>query len=126
MTEQAVLGVEAPAALTLGRRLYRGLLFAAFVGVAGAGLAAVPALFVQSIFVGEAQRCNEAITQAEAGADIPLNCIDEFRGPPVWLPPAIVFGGVVIGVAGGFGYGVVSPKPRPRNRAGPDAPWLPF
>lgn len=120
------MGASAPPALTLSRRLYRGLLFAAFIGAAGAGLAAVPALFVQSIFVGEAQRCNEAIIQAEAGADIPLNCVDEFRDPPVWLPPAIVLGGVVIGVAGGFGYGVASPKPRSRNRAGPDAPWLPF
>ena len=126
MTEQAALGASAPPALTLGRRLYRGFLFATFVGVAGAGLAAVPALFVQSIFVGEAQRCNEAIAQAEAGADIPLNCIDEFSDPPVWLPAAIVFGGVVIGVAGGFGYGVASPNPRSRSRVGPDAPWLPF
>ena len=126
MTEQAALGASAPPAPTLGRRLYRGLLFAAFVGAAGAGLAAVPALFVQSIFVGEAQRCNEAIRQVEAGADIPLNCIDEFRDPPVWLPPAILFGGAVIGIAGGFGYGVASPRPRSRSRAGPDAPWLPF
>ncbi len=97
-----------------------------FIGAAGAALSAVPALFVQSIFVSEVERCEEAIRRAEAGADIPLNCIDEFRDPPVWLPLAIVAGGSAIGALGGLGYGLASPRSHPRGREGPDTPWLPF
>ena len=40
-----------------GRRLYRAVVFALIVGVVGAGLSVVPGLFVQSIFIGNAQRC---------------------------------------------------------------------
>lgn len=119
---RATAGPPAPSA---GRRLYRGVAFAVFVGVAGAALSAVPALFVQSIFVSELQRCDEAIRRVEAGGEAPLNCIDEFRDPPVWLPPSIVVGGLVIGALGGFGYGFAAPR-GPKGREGPDAQWLPF
>ena len=124
MSGQPAAGPQAPP--SAGRRLYRGVAFAVFVGVAGAALSAVPALFVQSIFVSELERCEEAIRRVEAGGDAPLNCIDEFRDPPVWLPPSIVAGGLIIGALGGFGYGFAAPRGRPGSREGPESPWLPF
>jgi len=38
------------------RRLYRAVVFAIMVGAVGAGMSVIPALFVQSIFIGNAQR----------------------------------------------------------------------
>ena len=113
-----------PARPTTGRRIYRGLVFALLGGAAGAALGAAPALFVQSIFVGEAQRCVEAIERAEAGADIVLTCPDEFADPPVWIPPVLVVGGAFMGAAGGFGYGFALGSGRRDPRA--ERPWLPF
>ena len=81
---------NSPRRLTLGRRLYRGFAFAVIVGLASAALSAVPALFIQSIFVAEAQRCIEAIEMAAGGGDVELRCIDEFTDPPVWMPLAVV------------------------------------
>ena len=92
---------EAHPAPGIGRRLYRGFTFALIVGMAGAGLSGVPALFLQSIFVGEAQRCIEAIEVAEAGGDVILTCPDEFTNPPVWLPVIMVVGGAALGATGG-------------------------
>ena len=118
---------EARPAPGIGRRLYRGFAFAIIVGLAGAGLSGVPALFIQSIFVGEAQRCIEAIEMAEAGGDVTLTCPDEFTDPPVWLPVIMVAGGAALGAAGGFAYGIVSPGRRARGSAPPaESPWLPF
>lgn len=111
----------------IGRRLYRGIAFALIVGLAGAGLSGVPALFLQSIFVGEAQRCIEAIEKAEAGADVTLTCPDLFVDPPVWLPVALVAGGAALGAVGGLAYGVLSPGRRARGSASAaEPPWLPF
>ncbi|MCY4582691.1 MAG: hypothetical protein OXE50_07840 [Chloroflexi bacterium] len=117
---------EARRPASIGRRLYRGIAFALIVGLAGAGLSGVPALFLQSIFVGEAQRCIEAIEKAEAGGDVTLTCPDLFADPPVWLPVVLVGGGAAIGAAGGFAYGVLSPGRRGRDRTRPEPPWLPF
>lgn len=117
-------GESAPS-LSAGRRLYRGVAFAVLIGLAGAGLSAVPALFVQTIFVSELQRCEEALRRAEADDEAPL-CVDEFRDPPVWLPLAIVGGGTAIGAVGGLGYGLASPRPPRRGRDGPGEQWLPF
>ena len=112
---------------TLGRRLYRGVIFAIFVGVVGTALAAVPGLFIQSIFVGEAQRCIEAQTKdIAATGEIQTNCGAGFADAPVWLPPAIIFSGTVIGLAGGFGYGFIAPRPVPGDRREREQPWLPF
>lgn len=109
-----------------GRRLYRGVAFALMVGVAGAGLSGIPALFLQSVFVGEAQRCIEAIEIAEAGGDVTLTCPDEFTDPPVWLPVVMVAGGAAIGATGGLAYGLLSPGRRARDAAPAETPWLPF
>ncbi len=110
----------------IGRRLYRGVAFALIVGLAGAGLSGVPALFLQSVFVAEAQRCIEAIEKAEAGGDVTLTCPDQFVNPPVWLPVVLVGGGAVIGAVGGLAYGVFSPGRRARERTPAEPPWLPF
>ncbi len=118
---------EARPAPGIGRRLYRGFAFALIVGLAGAGLSGVPALFIQSIFVGEAQRCIEAIEMAEAGGDVTLTCPDEFTDPPVWLPVIMVVGGAALGAAGGLAYGIASPGRRVRGSTPPaESPWLPF
>lgn len=118
---------EARPAPGIGRRLYRGIAFALIVGLAGAGLSGVPALFLQSVFVGEAQRCIEAIEKAEAGGDVTLTCPDLFVAPPVWLPVIMVAGGAVLGAVGGLVYGLASPG---RGARGPRPPeqssWLPF
>ena len=111
----------------IGRRLYRGVAFAILVGLAGAGLSGVPALFLQSVFVAEAQRCIEAIEVAEAGGDVILTCPDQFTDPPVWLPIALIAGGAAIGTVGGLGYGILSPGRRARGSAPvSERPWLPF
>lgn len=118
---------EARPAPGVGRRLYRGFAFALIVGLAGAGLSGVPALFIQSIFVGEAQRCIEAIEMAEAGGDVTLTCPDEFTDPPVWLPVIMVVGGAALGAVGGLAYGIASPGRRGRGSTRPaESPWLPF
>ncbi len=111
----------------IGRRLYRGVAFAVIVGLAGAGLSGVPALFLQSVFVGEAQRCIEAIEIAEAGGDVTLTCPDQFTDPPVWLPVVLVAGGATLGAIGGLAYGILAPGRRARGAApAPEPPWLPF
>ena len=118
---------EAHPAPSIGRRLYRGFAFALIVGLAGAGLSGVPALFLQSVFVGEAQRCIEAIEKAEAGGDVTLTCPDQFINPPVWLPVIMVTGGAALGAVGGLAYGVASPGRRARGpRPSEQPPWLPF
>lgn len=117
---------EARPAPGIGRRLYRGFAFALIVGLAGAGLSGIPALFIQSIFVGEAQRCIEAIEKAEAGGDVTLTCPDQFVNPPVWLPVFLVGGGAAMGAAGGLAYGILSPGRRARERPSAEPPWLPF
>ena len=117
---------EARPAPGIGRRLYRGVAFAIIVGLAGAGLSGVPALFLQSVFVGEAQRCIEAIEIAEAGGDVTLTCPDQFTNPPVWLPVVLVAGGAALGAVGGLLYGILAPGRSARGSAPPQSPWLPF
>ena len=110
------------------RRVYRGFVFAIIVGLVGAGLATIPGLFIQSIFVGEAQRCIEAqrIDMAVRGY-IETECGQDFVDPPIWLPVAVIIGGAGIGSAGGLTYGLASPSSVPRRRTGSlERPWLPF
>jgi hypothetical protein len=96
------------------------------VGLVGAALGAVPALFIQSIFVGEAQRCSELLERVAAGAQEETVCADLFKNPAVWLPPAIATGGAAIGIIGGFAYGFATPKPTVNKRGVTERPWLPF
>jgi hypothetical protein len=69
-----------------GKRVYRGLLFGLMVGVVGAGLSIIPALFVQSIFIGDLQRCEEQqrFDIAATGA-IVTTCGQDLSDQPVSL-----------------------------------------
>jgi len=113
--------------VTLGRRIYRGFFFALVVGLAGAGLSVIPSLFVQSIFIVEAQRCFTAQeTDIAATGEIQTTCGDDFVGAPTWMPPMLVLGGGVFGLVGGFWYGFVAPKSAPRHARDREQTWLPF
>jgi hypothetical protein len=114
--------------LTPGRRAYRGLIFAAIVGVVSAGLSVMPALFVQSIFIGNSQRCEEQQTlDLAAYGEIRTSCAEILSTTPRWLPATIIAGGGLLGVLGGAAYGYISPKPVARRREDRDEQsWLPF
>ena len=98
------------------------------VGVVAGAISAVPALFIQSIFVGEAQRCEEAERKDIAvGGEVRTDCAQELTDAPVWLPITLIVGGAAAGVVGGFGYGFI--RPRSTSAGGPGAreeAWLPF
>jgi hypothetical protein len=113
--------------LTRGRRLYRGVVFGLMVGVVGAGLSIIPALFVQAIFIGNIQRCEaqQEFDIATTGA-IVTTCDQDLSDQPTWLPAALIAGGGVMGILGGFGYGFVSPAPAPKRLEDRDETWLPF
>jgi hypothetical protein len=110
-----------------GKRVYRGLLFGLMVGVVGAGLSIIPALFVQAIFIGDLQRCEaqQRFDIAATGA-IVTTCSEDLSDQPVWLPPALIASGGLMGLLGGFGYGFISPAPAPRRLEDQDKSWLPF
>jgi hypothetical protein len=113
--------------VTLGRRIYRGFFFALVVGLAGAGLSVIPSLFVQSIFITEAQRCFTAQeTDIAAAGEIQTTCADDFVDAPTWMPFMLVLGGGVFGLVGGFWYGFVAPKSAPRHARDREQTWLPF
>jgi hypothetical protein len=112
---------------SLARRAYRGFVFALMVGTAGVVLSAVPGLFIQSIYIGEAQRCQQA--QQEdliLIGEIETTCAENLNAAPVWLPPTIIIGGALMGAIGGFSYGAFSPKAVPGRRTERERSWLPF
>ncbi len=110
----------------LRRRLYRGLAFALMVGIAGAAVSAVPGLFLQSVFVGETQRCIEARQKDIAvSGEVSTNCAEGLADAPVWLPVVMVVAGGAVGFVGGFGYGFFQPSRRGRAAEREEA-WLPF
>lgn len=113
--------------MSVSRRLYRGVVFALLVGFVGAALSVVPSLFVQSIFIGNAQRCEEQqrfdmIVEGEIVTD----CGEQQSDTPTWLPPTIIAGGGLFGILGGFGYGLFSPASGPGQEKRRESPWLPF
>ena len=115
------------AGLNPWKRFLRSIKFTLIVGFSGLALSAVHALFIQSVFVAEAQRCIEAIEIYEAGGNASINCIDGFKDPPVWLPPVILIGGGIIGSLGGLGYGMfVPPRTRSSSRNISSERRLPF
>ena len=118
-------GAQPEQTIQMGRRLYRGIAFALLVGIAGALLSAVPALFVQSVFVVENERCLEA-QQSPATQQQGQDCAEMLADAPVWLPLAVVAGGAALGVVGGFAYGFIAPKPAARRGAELEGRWLPF
>ena len=128
MTAQASTGRSSgPEQPTLGRRMYRAIVFAAMVGGAGAVLSAVPTLFIQSIYIGEAQRCIE-LQQKDIAitGEIETECAERLNDAPVWLPPTILAGGTLMGALGGFAYGFFAPKTASKRSKDREIPWLPF
>ena len=116
----------APSPPAMARRLYRGPVFALMVGVVGAGVSSVPGLFLQSVFVGETQRCLEAQRKDVAvSGEIITNCAEAVADAPVWLPVVMIVAGGAVGFAGGFGYGFFEPSLRGRAPKREEA-WLPF
>ena len=115
-----------PSPPAMGRRLYRGLVFALMVGVAGAVVSAVPGLFLQSVFVGETQRCLEAQRKDIAvSGEIITDCAEAVADAPVWLPVVMIVAGGAVGFGGGFGYGFFQPSLRGRGPKREES-WLPF
>jgi hypothetical protein len=107
-----------------GRHIVRGLLMALLIGFVGLVAGLVPAVFIQSVFVGSAQRCEELRAYEEAAFDeVRTDCDQDLAEVPMWMPTAIIAGGAVMGAAGGFGFGLVNPKRRKREE---ELPWLPF
>ena len=126
MSAAAAPSPPAPPSAAISRRIYRGLAFAVMVGVAGAAVSFVPGLFLQSVFVGETQRCIEAQQKDIAvGGEIVTDCGEALADAPVWLPLVMVAAGGAVGVVGGFGYGFFQPSLRGRA-AEREKAWLPF
>lgn len=102
----------------------RGALMALVIGLAGFAISMAPALFIQSVFIGSAQRCEELMVFEEAAFDeVRTTCAEDLSEVPVWLPVGIVVGGAIMGAGGGFGYGFINPA---RYRREQERPWLPF
>jgi hypothetical protein len=111
----------------MGRRIYRAFFFALLVGVVGAGLSVVPALFIQSLFIGNAQRCEAAQhTDIAATGEIQTDCAENLATTPEWLPPTIVLGGGIFGLLGGLGYGFATSRPGAVKKEELGQSWLPF
>ena len=109
---------------TLGRRVMRGVLVALLIGLAGLAISMAPALFIQSVFIGSAQRCEDLMVFEEAAFDeVRTSCAEDLSEAPVWFPVGIVVGGAIMGIAGGFVYGFINPA---RYRREQERPWLPF
>lgn len=103
------------------------MIFGLMIGVVGAGLSIIPALFIQAIFIGNLQRCErqQEFDIAVTGG-IETTCGQDLSDQPEWLPVAVIAGGGVMGLVGGFGYGFVSPAAAPKRLEDRDKSWLPF
>lgn len=110
--------------IAIMRKAYRGLLFSVLVGLAGVAVAVIPALFIQSVFIGSAQRCQDLINFELAAYDVvSTNCAESLLDIPLWLPYWILIGAGLMGALGGLIYGIIDPKGYKRTQ---EPPWLPF
>ena len=100
------------------RRLLRGATVGLATGLVALAVSIAPALFIQSVFIGSAQRCSEQQRfEAAALDEVETRCEEDLADTPFWFPILIVVVGTVIGGAGGLAYGyVVPPMPRRRRR----------
>ncbi len=90
------------------RRLVNGLMYALVVGVATALVSVVPALFIQSVFIGEVELCDRQIRTEQAVYDeVRTTCKEDLDRTPFWFPTVIISGGGAIGVVGGLVYGML-------------------
>ena len=92
------------------RRLINGLMFALMVGVMAALVSVIPALFIQTIFISEAERCDQLMrTEAAAFDEVRTTCEEDLGDAPFWFPTVIIWTGASLGALGGFGYGMFRP-----------------
>ena len=109
------------------KRLVSSLVLALVAGALATFVSVLPALFIQSVFIGEAQRCEDQIRFEEAAFDeTRTQCEEELGGTPFWFPILIIAVGGVLGGIGGFAYGMVRTSPRGRQPQSPSRPYLPF
>ena len=100
------------------RRLGRGLVLAVLVGGIATMVSIAPALFIQSVFIGSAQRCEEQQRYEEAAFDeVTTTCGEDLGEAPFWFPVLVIAVGGAVGTAGGFFYGFFT-EPRPQGRPG--------
>lgn len=110
----------------LVRRFRRGMLLALLVGIIATMVSAVPALFFQSMFIGQAERCDKQQRFEQAALDsIETRCEEQLGSFPFWLTPSIIVGGGVVGILGGLIYGLVTVPEGRKPRRDPSQ-WLPF
>ena len=97
------------------RRLLRGASVGLATGFVALAVSIAPALFIQSVFIGSAQRCGEQQRFEAAALDqVETRCEEDLADTPFWFPILIVVVGTVIGATGGFAYGYAAP-PMPRR-----------
>lgn len=102
------------------RRLVRGIMVAVLVGVIATGVSVAPALFIQSVFIGSAQRCEEQQRYEQAALGrVETTCEMELGEVPYWFPVLVIAVGGTVGTAGGFAYGFFA---RPPSRRRPMTP----
>ena len=108
-------GAVAP--LSPARRLLNSIIMAVGVGAVSAGVALAPALFIQAVFIGEAQRCAAQIAFEQAANDeVTTTCAEDLADPPFWFPTLIVGIAGGLGAIGGFAYGATRPPSRRTRR----------
>ena len=89
-------------------------------------VAVLPALFIQAVFIGEAQRCEDQMRFEEAAFDeVQTACEEELGETPVWFPSLIIGVGGGIGALGGLAYGLLGSS-RPGRSQAPGRRHLPF
>lgn len=93
------------------------------VGLVTTAISLVPAIFIQSVYLGEVQECAGMERMGQAAADeVRLACEQTLAAAPLWLPAAVTVTGGALGVAGGLAYGLLGGSRRRR----PEEKWLPF
>ena len=98
------------------RRMGRGLAFASLVGVISIVVCVGPALFIQSIFVGSVERCDERQRYEEAAFnEITTTCGEDLMETPYWFPLLVILVGGSVGTVGGFVYGFFGGATKQRN-----------
>ena len=98
---------------------------AVLVGLVATMASVGPALFIQSAFIGSAQRCEEEMRQEQAASNsVQTTCEEELGEAPFWFPVLIIAVGASSGTAGGFLYGFFSP-PSSRRRGTQMGRYLP-
>jgi hypothetical protein len=108
---------DVAANLSTAKRVLHGIVTAIVVGAVSTGVALAPALFIQAVFIGEAQRCATQVAFEQAANDeVTSTCVEDLTDPPLWFPTLIAGVGGGFGVIGGFIYGVTRPSQKKHRR----------